>query len=176
MTHYFTVPGLGNSDHKHWQSFFERSNNNFQRINQLDWITPQCNDWIAEIDRSITQYDLGSVVLIGHSLGSIAITHWANLYNRKIKGAMLVAPSDVESPRYNFKTSGFTPIPLNRIEFKTVIVASSDDPWVSLSRVNQFSEMWGSKLINIGNAGHINVASGHTDWRQGLEILSQLND
>ena len=45
---------------------------------------------------------------------------------------------------------------------------------VSLERAKYFATNWGSEFINIGKAGHINVASGHTEWNQGLDILKQL--
>ncbi len=175
MNHYFIIPGLGNSDSQHWQSFFERSGSNFKRINQFDWLTPTCDDWIKKIDDTISSYDLSSIVLIGHSLGCMAIVHWANRYRRRIKGALLVAPSDVEAPQYIFSTNGFNPIPLTEIAFTTTVVASSNDPWVSLERAEQFANAWGSKFINLGDAGHINVSSGHTNWEQGLEILKNMN-
>lgn len=84
---------------------------------------------------------------------------------------MLVAPSDLEAPQYNFPATGFIPIPLDKIHFKTIVVASADDIWVSLDRAAFFAEKWGSEFINIGNAGHINAASGHTNWNEGMSIL-----
>ena len=48
------------------------------------------------------------------------------------------------------------------------------DPWVSLERAKYFATNWGSEFINIGKAGHVNVASGHREWNQGLDILKQL--
>lgn len=174
-TNYFIVPGLGNSGPEHWQTFFEKSGNNFQRINQQDWDSPRCEDWISTIDKTVSNYDLSTVVLIGHSLGCSTIAHWAAKYKRQIKGAMLVAPSDLEAPQYTFPATGFAPIPLDKIDFKTIIVASADDVWVSLERAKLFAESWGSEFINIGNAGHINVASGFTNWQEGLEILKRFD-
>ncbi len=174
MTDYFIVPGLGNSGTDHWQTFFENSGTNFQRINQQEWDAPECNKWIAEIDKAINDYDLLNVVLIGHSLGCCAIAHWAKVYNKKIKGALLVAPSDIENPVYTFPATGFTPIPLNKINFKTIVVASKDDPWVSLERAKLFAGNWGSEFVNIGNAGHINASSGYGKWLDGLTILKTL--
>ena len=174
MTNYLIVPGLGNSGPEHWQTFFENSANNFKRINQQEWDAPVCSDWLATIDKTITDYDPATVVLIGHSLGCTTIAHWATQYKKKIKGALLVAPSDVEAQQYSFPAKGFAPTPKEKINFKTIVVASEDDPWVSLARAKYFAINWGSEFINIGKAGHINVASGHTEWRQGLEILKQL--
>ncbi len=174
MTHYFIVPGLGNSGPEHWQTFFETTGENFRRINQQEWDTPACNDWIESIEQAISSYDPGTVVLVGHSLGCSTIAHWAKKYKRKIKGALLVAPSDLEAPQYTFPATGFAPIPVEKIHFKTIVVASADDPWVSLERAEYFASYWGSEFINIGNAGHINTASGHKEWKEGLAILKTL--
>jgi len=174
MTNYFIIPGLGNSGPEHWQTFFENSGDNFIRIDQKQWDAPDCNDWIETIDKILAGYDLSESILIGHSLGCVTIAHWAAKYNRKIKGALLVAPSDIENPVYTFPATGFAPIPKSKINFKTIVVASEDDPWVSIERARYFAGNWGSELINIGNAGHINVASGFTNWTTGLELLKKI--
>ena len=177
MVNYFIVPGLGNSGEDHWQSHLERSENNFVRINQKDWETPDCEDWIETIDQAVSKVDLDTVVLVGHSLGCSAIVHWAKRFNRKIKGAVLVAPSDVETEKYaSFVTTGFNPAPKEKLNFKTILVASSDDEWVSLERARYFAECWGSEFINIGEAGHINMASGYGEWKEGERIIKSLEE
>lgn len=120
------------------------------------------------------RFDPQQVVLIGHSLGCTAIAHWAKRFGKSIKGAMLVAPSDIENPVYTFPATGFSPIPLEKILFPTLVVASTDDPWVSMERAAFFASSWGSELVSIGPAGHINVASGHGAWEEGLELLKRL--
>jgi len=176
MTNYLIVPGLGNSGPEHWQTFFENSGDNFKRITQQEWDAPVCNDWVAAIDKSVSDYDAASVILIGHSLGCTTIAHWATRYKKKIKGALLVAPSDVEAQEYTFPAKGFSPMPTEKINFKTIVVASEDDPWVSLERARHFADNWGSEFINIGKAGHINAASGHKEWKEGFNILKRLTN
>lgn len=176
MNNYFIVPGLGNSGSDHWQTFFEKSGDNFTRIEQEGWDTPNCHEWIKNIDEAVSNYDPSTVILIGHSLGCITIAHWAKQSGKRIKGALLVAPSDIESPSpsYVFTSSGFTPICLEKINFETIVVTSTNDPWISTKRVEIFAESWGSKLISIGDAGHINAASGYGEWQEGLDILKRL--
>lgn len=171
MTNYLIVPGLNNSGPEHWQTIFEKSGNNFHRIIQKEWEAPDRNDWVEKIDREVSVYSLSSVVLIGHSLGCTAIASWARDYRKKIKGALLVAPSDIEMAQYNFPAVGFDPIPKSKINFKTIVVASANDPWVSLQRAKMFADNWGSEFINIGNAGHINTDAGYGEWNEGLLIL-----
>ena len=174
MTNYLIVPGLGNSGQEHWQTYFQNSAHNFYRIEQREWEAPTCEEWITTIDKKVLEFDISTVVLIGHSLGCSTIAHWASKYKRQIKGALLVAPSDLEAPQYTFPTIGFAPIPLNRINFKTIVVASANDIWVSLERAKMFADSWGSEFINIGNAGHVNVSSGHTTWDEGMNILKTI--
>ncbi len=171
MTNYLIIPGLGNSGPEHWQTYFERSADNFIRINQEEWDEPSCKEWVENIDKAISLYDPSTVVLIGHSLGCTTIAHWAKQSGKKIKGALLVAPSDIENPVYTFPATGFAPIPIQEINFPTIVVASTNDPWVSLARATNFAQKWGSKLINIGEAGHINSDSGFGKWDEGLQFL-----
>ncbi|QNN41847.1 RBBP9/YdeN family alpha/beta hydrolase [Pedobacter roseus] len=174
MTHYFIVPGLGNSGPDHWQTHFEKSADNFIRISQKEWDAPANQDWIETIESALVGYNPDDVVLIGHSLGCTAIANWAKTYQKNIKGALLVAPSDIEAPNYNFDTPGFDSVPLDKINFKTIVVSSTNDEWVTLERAEFFAKHWGSESINIGEAGHINTDAGFGEWPEGLEIMKKL--
>lgn len=175
MTTYFIIPGLGNSDENHWQTHFENSGENFIRINQKSWDEPDCEDWIQNIEKAISAYEPSDVVLIAHSMGCTAVAQWAKRFPQTIKGALLVAPSDIENPVYTFSMTGFTPIPLEKLPFKSIMVASSNDVWVSEERAKFFADAWGSDFINIGEAGHINVAGGYGEWPAGLELLKSFD-
>jgi uncharacterized protein len=174
MTNYLIVPGLGNSGEAHWQTYFEHTLSNCKRIVQQEWDAPDCKDWMAAIDTAVSEFEPETVVLIGHSLGCTTIAHWAVQYGKKIKGSLLVAPSDVENPVYTFPATGFTPIPAVKISFTTIVVASSNDEWVTEARAKLFAADWGSNFISIGAAGHINAASGYGVWPEGLEIVNML--
>src|ERR1700743_1941690 len=93
----FTLPGLNNSNHRHWQTRWEERHG-FTRIHQHDWNYPDKDDWIHTLNEVIAPFPPEQVMLIGHSLGCTAIAHWADRYRRPIKGAFLVAPADVERP------------------------------------------------------------------------------
>ncbi|GAO43687.1 RBBP9/YdeN family alpha/beta hydrolase [Flavihumibacter petaseus] len=170
----FIVPGLGNSGPEHWQTWFEQSGGSFQRINQREWDAPDREDWVSNIQQAVAGHDPATVILIGHSLGCTAIAHWANAYKVPVRGALLVAPSDIETPQYDFPATGFAPIPLSPLPFPSIVVASTNDPWVTINRAKLFADAWGSRFVNIGEAGHINVASGYTTWSDGLELLRSL--
>jgi hypothetical protein len=85
-----------------------------------------------------------------------------------------VAPSDPEAANFPSGPTGFAPMPLVRFPFPTVVVASSNDPFVTVVRARTFAKAWGSKFVMIGEAGHINSASGFGDWPEGLALLNTL--
>ncbi|MCR8559363.1 alpha/beta hydrolase [Mucilaginibacter sp. BJC16-A38] len=168
------IPGLGNSGPQHWQSIWQNKFD-FTRVEQEEWDTPICSDWIENINKEVSRHDPANVILVGHSLACTTIAYWALKYNVNIKGALLVGPSDTEADTYPPGTTGFKPVPLFNLPFKTIVVASTNDFYVAFDRAKQFADGWGSELINIGDAGHINVSSGFGEWDEGLEILNRLD-
>jgi hypothetical protein len=174
MTNYFIIPGYQGSGENHWQTYFENTQSNFQRINQKDWENPDISEWIENIDNVIEGYDPSSVVLVAHSLGCLTVAEWSKKYKRDIKGALLVAPPDAELLQSKLQRKLFEQIPNEKINTKSIVVASSNDHWASIDLAKFYAENWGSEFINIGNAGHINNLSGFGEWEQGLEILKKL--
>lgn len=169
-TFYFVLPGLYNSGPLHWQSRWETLYG-FIRIHQRDWDTPDKDDWVHTINEVIAPFQPEKVILIAHSLACCAIAHWAHRYARAIRGALLVAPSDVEAPSYPSGTTGFDPMPLQLLPFPSIVVSSRNDEYVSPERAEYFAGQWGSTFVNIGDKGHINSASGLGDWPEGYKLL-----
>jgi uncharacterized protein len=175
----FILPGLGNSGPEHWQSYWEKNNPTFKRIHQAEWDTPDCNDWVATLDQAIAASH-EELVLVGHSSSCALINHWASVaknspHLKKIKGALLVAPSDPEADSYPEGAKNFRPMPQHTLPFPSIVVASTNDIYVTLERAEYFAKSWGSKLVNIGATGHINSASALGGWPQGLQLLQQLS-
>jgi predicted alpha/beta hydrolase family esterase len=50
-----TVPGLYNSGPQHWQTHWEKEFG-FFRIEQQNWETPVCSDWLQTIDTTISMH------------------------------------------------------------------------------------------------------------------------
>lgn len=169
------VPGLGNSNEDHWQSYWEKQYH-LQRVNQHNWKTPNCEDWVSVLDKTILQYNINDVILVGHSLACATISHWAHLYLRNVKAALLVAPADTEAINFPTGTTGFAPMSLHKLFFPSIVVASTNDQYVSLAKANYFADCWGSQFINIGNEGHINSESQLNDWKFGVNLLQQLDN
>jgi serine hydrolase len=167
------LPGLYDSGPQHWQTLWMKGRPGFRRVEQRDWEAPRIGDWVACLDAAIRGAG-SSALLAAHSAACALVAHWAAAHPRAIRGALLVGPSDVEAPSYPKGPTGFAPMPLAPLPFPTTVVASSDDPYVSLVRARQFALAWGSRLVEIGPAGHINSASGLGEWPAGLELLHEL--
>ncbi|HEX2843182.1 alpha/beta hydrolase [Hyphomicrobium sp.] len=171
------VPGWSSSGPDHWQSRWERTLKTARRVEQENWVEPECEAWVGRIIESAVQ-STRPVVLVAHSLGVAAVAHMAQRIPKGfVSGAFLVAPADVDNASAWPETeglildgaaSGFAPVPLARLPFPSVLVASSTDPYCGLERANALADAWGATLVEAGDAGHINGASGHGPWPEGV--------
>jgi uncharacterized protein len=167
------LAGLWDSGPMHWQSLWARRYPTFVRVRQRDWSTPRAQDWIETLDLAVERAG-PEALLVAHSLACALVGHWARASRRRVRGALLVAPSDLEAPSYPAGSSGFAPMPLARLPFRSTVVASEDDPYVSLERARAFAGAWGSTLVNAGRLGHVNSASALGMWPRGMALLSAL--
>jgi predicted alpha/beta hydrolase family esterase len=172
-TRVLILPGLYNSGPEHWQSRWEAEHPELVRVEQRDWETPDCGEWVETLDRAIAA-DTSPVVLVAHSLACCLVAHWAAVHRGPIRGALLVAPSDVEAPDFPTGATGFAPMPTAPLPFPSIVVASTDDPYLTLPRAERFAAAWGSRLVVVGALGHINSASGLASWPDGFDLLRQL--
>ena len=169
------VPGGGGSGPEHWDWRWQAMDDRVERVVQLDWINGPRERWLDKLDRQIAS-TAAPVILVCHSLGCIAACHWALQGARNVRGVLLVAPADVEA---DWAPAGslyraFSPIPMTRLPFPSLLVASSDDPYLSLDRAQAFGEAWGSEIHIAGALGHIGSASNLGDWQEGRHRLDQL--
>ncbi len=167
------LPGLYDSGPEHWHSYWERTDSTFVRVRQRDWETPARSEWVDTLDHAVTLHG-EEVVLAAHSTSCALVAFWAHSTGRRVRGALLVGPSDTEAPSYPRGPTGWAPMPLAPIPFPTIVVASTDDEFVTADRAARFAEAWGSRLVVIGAAGHINSASGLGDWASGRALLEEL--
>jgi hypothetical protein len=132
--------------------------------------------WLDRLRHHVEQTP--GAILVGHSLGSILIAHLAHQApHLDIAGALLVAPADVETPmEFPDCVAQFGPIPSSRLPFPSSLIASTDDPYLSISKAQKLAQAWGSQFFNVGPCGHINVAAGFGSWPEGEYILAMLRE
>lgn len=167
------LPGRGGSGPDHWQTHWEAANPDFLRVQQREWSSPDRAEWVATLQQAIMA-DERPVVLVAHSLSVGLIAHWAATHSGPVIGALLVAPSDVEAAVYAPGTTGFAPMALQALPFRSIVIASTDDPRVSLARATQFAQAWGSRLDVAGACGHLGSASQLGSWDYGYARLQEL--
>ena len=169
------IPGLGGSGENHWQSFWAKKLDNVTRLEQENWDKPELEKWLAQLNTTILELN-SPVILVAHSLAVSLVAHWAGKYtNASVKGALLVAPADVDSPAHTPDSiRGFSPIPIIKLPFPSIVITSEDDPYVDLQRAGYFAAQWGSEFVNIGFHGHINSDADLGFWEEGQLILKRL--
>lgn len=171
----FNIPGLYGSAPNHWQSHWERRRPGLiRRVQQKDFDHPDMEEWTQRIQDMTQGINSEKIVLIGHSVGCAAIVHWFQRFNRKLAGAVLVAPSDVDDPNYPSYITGFSPMPTQLLPFTSIVIASSTDHVVTAERAFKMSVDWGSDFKLIEDAGHFVPGDGYGKWEEGLTIIDHL--
>ena len=167
------LPGLYNSGPEHWQSIWEKELPAFTRVIQREWDTPDRAEWVERLHKEISSSSVPAI-LVAHSSSCALVAHWAAAHTGPVSGALLVGPSDPEADSYPKGTTGFAPMPLNALPFPAIVVASTNDEFVTIERARFFAGRWGARIEIIGEAGHINSASGLGRWPRGLALLQEL--
>lgn len=167
------VPGWTGSGPEHWQTRWERDRPGLTRVEMGDWDRPDRAAWVARLDAAVAEGP--APVLVAHSLGCLAVAHWATGEpSAPASAALLVAPPDVEREDAPAEIAGFAPIPLRPLPFPSVLVASRTDPWTEFGRAWVIAEAWGSSLVDAGDAGHLNTDAGYGPWPEGEALLDGL--
>jgi predicted alpha/beta hydrolase family esterase len=169
------LPGLNGSPEGHWQRHWARDQLGSRIVEQDNWSCPDLDRWMERLESAIGAAP-GDVRLVAHSLGCVLA---ANLVNHRlasrIRGALLVAPCDLETTeKLHPCVITFGSMPRSRLPFPSLIVGSLNDPYMSLERLSLTARCWGSALIDLGEAGHINIASGFGRWEAGYALLDLL--
>lgn len=161
------VPGRYNSGPEHWQSIWEREVPVWHRIEQRNWDDPDVLRWADSIGRVLAG-TRKPAILAGHSLGALAACVAADRWPGRVAGLFLVAPA--EPGRFDAEDE----VPARRLPGRSLVVASQTDPFMSFERAQHWAGLWGSEVVDLGDAGHINAESGFGPWRYGRELVARL--
>ena len=171
------LPGWQNSGPEHWQSRWERVHG-YQRVEQHDWMRPLRGDWIARLEDVLLDCHQPAL-LVAHSLGCIHAAAWASHSRNtgRVKAVLLVAPPDTERDDIRQMLPNWSPVPLQKLPFRALVMASSNDPFCSPARARQFANTWGARFVDVGSRGHINADSGLGDWPDAhAQLLDLMSD
>ncbi|WP_054006661.1 RBBP9/YdeN family alpha/beta hydrolase [Cypionkella psychrotolerans] len=164
------VPGLDGSAAPHWQQWWAATDSHALMVDLSDPTRPDPTRWESELAGSILRHP--GAVLVGHSLGAVLITRvltaWPQL---NVRAALLVAPAE---PAGQPRIQNFAPLREAPLHIPATVVASRNDPWMPFQRARNLANLWQADLIDLGYAGHINVASGFGPWPAGKQLRDDL--
>ena len=161
------VPGLHNSDARHWQTRWQENLPDSKRIELPEWDTPDLEKWKQGIIRQLQNIDKPAV-LIAHSFGALASARVAQEFPDKIAALFLVAPADPD--KFHIAQQ----LPQQPLPVPTQIIASSNDPWLAEAKAAYWALLWGADYFRYKNVGHINSASNLGNWPEGITHLQRL--
>jgi uncharacterized protein len=179
------VPGLRDAVAQHWQTLLEAQLRAAGRpvasVPAMGREDLDCAAKVAAIERT-AQSVAGAIVIVAHSGGCIMVAHWAAQTRRPVQAALLATPPDFDSPMPEayptlkaLAEGGWLPVPRARLPFPSLVAASRNDPLGSYERVAELAADWGAELVDLGEVGHLNPASGYGEWPQALIHLAQLD-
>ena len=175
------VPGLRDHVPQHWQTLLA------SRLPRARTVTPMgrdnldCLQRVAAIEREAARID-GPIIVVAHSGGVIATLHWARVDPARVRGALLATPADFDRPMPEgypsmqaLEAGGWLPVPRDTLPFPSMVAASRNDPLARYERIAELAQSWGSKLVDLGEVGHLNPASGFGDWPQADRLIAELD-
>lgn len=161
------VPGLRNSDERHWQSLWQARIPGAKRIHVDDWAIPNLAAWREGIKAELAKLDQ-PVILIAHSFGTLASASIAAEFPEKVAGIFLVAPADPN------KFGIADQLPQDFLPVPAKVIASSDDPWMTETKAAYWALLWGADYLRLKDVGHINSESKLGFWADGVAELRGL--
>lgn len=174
------VPGLRDHVADHWQTHAARDFHGSLTVEPLTTDRLSLAARVAAVDAALQAIE-GDVVIAAHSAGCLMVAAWAQSPTRRIKGALLATPADVElplPPGYpsfdDLSANGWNPIARNPLPFPTIVAASRNDPLAEFGKVEELARAWGAELLDAGEVGHLNPAAGFGPWLDGVQLIRQL--
>lgn len=179
------VPGLREHVAEHWQTLLAFRLPSFgykvRTVPPMGRERLDCAARVAALEQELARID-GPVILVAHSGGVITVAHWALQQRRPIRGALLATPPDFERPMPvgyptmdALRAAGWLPVPRELLPFPSVVAASRNDPLSKIERVEELARAWGSHFADIGEAGHLNPASGYGVWPRAQAFIRELS-
>ncbi len=175
------VPGLRDAVPQHWQTLLASRLPRVRTVAPMGRHNLDCLQRVEAIEEAAAIID-GPIILVAHSGGVVATLHWARLTQRELRGALLATPADFDRPMPEgypsmeaLDAGGWLPVPRDTLPFRSIVAASRNDPLARYERAVGFARSWGSRLVDLGEVGHLNPASGYGDWPAADGLIAELD-
>jgi predicted alpha/beta hydrolase family esterase len=177
------VPGLRDHVEEHWQTLLAPRLPRVRTVAPMGRQQLDCAARVRAIEEEAGAID-GPIIVVAHSGGVITVAHWAlRTRCRGIVGALLAAPPDFERPMpagyptiAELSEGGWLPVPRMPLAFPSIVAASRNDPLAHFDRVATLADCWRSRLVDLGEVGHLNPASGFGEWPFAMFFIDELAD
>lgn len=182
------VPGLRDAVARHWQTLLE-ARLRAQAV-PVASVPPMgredldCAARVAAIEHTAAATE-GPLVIVAHSGGCVMLAHWAAAHAqtaRRVQGALLAAPPDFDAAMpegyptlAQLDAGGWLPVPRARLPFPSIVAGSRNDPLARYERVAELARAWGGSLVDLGEVGHLNPASGYGEWPRAEQFIAELS-
>jgi uncharacterized protein len=167
------IAGYEGSGDVHWQQRLISKLSSAKLVEQEDWLYGSLAKAVAAIVSAVATAQK-PVVFVAHSAGCSLAAHATQALIAagtvsKVKGAFLVSAPD---PAIVKTLVGIDPnfanVPRNILPFPSVLISSSNDPFCTQEVSKNLATDWAAEWVDAGEAGHINTASGHGPWPEGM--------
>jgi predicted alpha/beta hydrolase family esterase len=163
------IPGLNDSGPAHWQSWLQAHfGRHAVRVEQDDWASADLTRWSQRIEMTLARYPGSRWVAAAHSFGCLALLRYLAQGGEGVQSVLLVAPADPAK----FGVAG--KLPQSPLAIPSVLLASETDPWMRFESACAWVRVWGSQLVSLGDAGHINTEAGFGPLPQARSIVGQM--
>ncbi len=164
------VPRLGGLAECDWPSRWQAKLSTARLVHPADPADRRREAWTEAIDGAAREARRPAL-FVGHGTGAAAIAEAAHaLKSADVRGAFLVAPPDQQSLG-GLAGDGWS-LARARLPWPSVAVVSRNDPRGAYDAVVALAADWGAELIDAGEAGGLDAASGHGPWPEGLMRLA----
>ena len=142
---------------------------------------PRAEEWVAAIAKEVGKGKSGDCVLVGHSLGCIAILRYLEQAKGEVAGAVLVAGfMEGLGKDFSILENFLSPPPdFARVRGnckKFVAIFSDNDPYVPLSQERLFREKLGAKTLVLHSRGHFSSSDGTVRLPEALRALLEMGE
>lgn len=119
-------------------------------------MSPKNGEWVKHLEDHVDPSN--KIFFIAHSLGAVSVLRYLEKINKKIRGAIFVAPYVINEKKYKTLSSFYSRkidwLKVNKNCNKFFTIFSDDDPFVSLKQYVFMKENTNVELTMVSDKGH----------------------
>ncbi|WP_165522007.1 RBBP9/YdeN family alpha/beta hydrolase [Micromonospora zingiberis] len=177
MTRYLVVPGRGVPSPDHWSRSWVRDHPEYQWAPEPPGPPYVAAERVAALHAAISA-DSEPAILVAHSAGCLTVAVWASQHVGPVQAALLVTSPYVDpdwTPAPHETVDVFIGhVPREPLPFRSIVVASHNDPHATFAQCEAYARDWGSELFDAGAVGHLDSKTGFGPWPDGERLVRSL--